>query len=112
MQAISTERPAYLINYEHCVRNPNRHKGFGLPAGVDGKRRPAGYARMLRTMTMRDQSHSCLSSFPMRPSRRCVPSGIFMTVRRQIWGRFGFTDAFSETIIVRKTYLAIDEGQL
>jgi hypothetical protein len=68
-----------LINYEHCVRNPNRHKGFGPSCwGLTASDDPAGYAAHPRTTIMASSPprRRC-RAFPMRRSRRCARFAIF-----------------------------------
>jgi hypothetical protein len=105
-----------LINYEHCVRNPNGHKGFG-PAcwGLTASDDPAGYAAHAP-----DNDNgviaptAALSSFPYAPEQAMRALRHFYDVLGdRTWGRFGFTDAFSETHDwYAKTYLAIDQGPI
>jgi len=105
-----------LINYEHCVRNPNGHKGFGPSCwGLTASDDPEGYAAHVP-----DNDNgvitptAALSSFPYAPEQAMRALRHFYdVVGDRIWGRFGFTDAFSETHDwYAKTYLAIDEGPI
>ena len=105
-----------LINYEHCVRNPNRHKGFGPSCwGLTASDDPAGYAAHAPDNDNGVISPTAaLSSFPYAPEQAMRALRHFHdSLGDRIWGRFGFTDAFSETHDwYAKTYLAIDEGPI
>jgi hypothetical protein len=105
-----------LINYEHCVRNPNHHKGFGPSCwGLTASDGPAGYAAHAPDNdTGVISPTAALSSFPYAPEQAMRALRHFHdNLGDKIWGRFGFTDAFSETHDwYAKTYLAIDEGPI
>lgn len=105
-----------LINYEHCVRNPNRHKGFGPSCwGLTASGDPAGYAAHAPDHDNGVISPTAaLSSFPYTPEQAMRALRHFHDrLGDRIWGRFGFTDAFSESHDwYAKTYLAIDEGPI
>ncbi len=105
-----------LINYEHCVRNPHGHKGYGASAwGLTASDDPSGY-----------RAHSpahdngviaptaALSSFPYAPEQAMRALRHFHEdLGPRIWGRYGFVDAFSETHGWRaESYLAIDQGPI
>lgn len=105
-----------LINYEHCVRNPHGHKGYGSDAwGLTACDDPAGYAA-------HSPAHdngviaptAALSSFPYAPEQAMRALRHFHDdLGAEIWGRFGFVDAFSETHGWRaESYLAIDQGPI
>jgi hypothetical protein len=105
-----------LINYEHCVRNPHGHKGYGSDAwGLTACYDPAGYAA-------HSPAHdngviaptAALSSFPYAPEQAMRALRHFHDdLGAKIWGRFGFVDAFSETHGWRaESYLAIDQGPI
>ncbi len=105
-----------LINYEHCVRNPNGHKGYGPSCwGLTASDDPAGYAAHAPDNDNGVISPTAaLSSFPYAPEQAMRALRHFHDVLgKKIWGRFGFTDAFSETHDwYAKTYLAIDQGPI
>jgi hypothetical protein len=105
-----------LINYEHCVRNPHGHRGYGPSCwGLTASDDPAGYAAHAPD---RDNGvispTAALSSFPYAPEQAMRALRYFHEViGEKIWGRFGFTDAFSESQDwYAKTYLAIDQGPI
>ena len=105
-----------LINYEHCVRNPNRHKGFGSSCwGLTASDDPEGYrAHAPDNDDGVIAPTAALSSFPYAPEPAMRALRHFYDVLGdRIWGRFGFTDAFSETHDwYASTYLAIDQGPI
>jgi hypothetical protein len=105
-----------LINYEHCVRNPNRHKGFGPSCwGLTASDDPDGYrAHAPDNDNGVIAPTAALSSFPYAPEQAMRALRYFYDVLGdRIWGRFGFTDAFSETHDwYASTYLAIDQGPI
>jgi hypothetical protein len=103
-----------LVNYEHCVRNPHGHKGFGPDCwGLTASDDPEGYAAHAPDNDNGVISPTAaLSSFPYAPEQAMRALRYFYTVLgEKIWGRFGFTDAFSESQgWYAKSYLAIDQG--
>ncbi|SFK12189.1 glucoamylase family protein [Methylocapsa palsarum] len=105
-----------LINYEHCVRNPHRHKGFGPSCwGLTASDDPSGYAAHAPDNDNGVISPTAaLSSFPYAPEQAMRALRYFHdNLGEKIWGRFGFTDAFSESADwYAKTYLAIDQGPI
>jgi hypothetical protein len=105
-----------LINHEHCVRNPHGHKGFGPNCwGLTASDDPGGYAAHAPDNDNGVISPTAaLSSFPYAPEQAMRALRYFYDViGTRIWGRFGFTDAFSESREwYAKTYLAIDQGPI
>ena len=105
-----------LINYEHCVRNPHGHKGYGPSCwGLTASDDPAGYAAHAPDNDNGVISPTAaLSSFPYAPDQAMRALRYFHeVVGGKIWGRYGFTDAFSESRNwCAKTYLAIDQGPI
>jgi hypothetical protein len=105
-----------LINHEHCVRNPRGHKGFGPTCwGLTASDDPEGYAGHAPDNDNGVISPTAaLSSFPYAPEQAMRALRYFYDVLgSKIWGRFGFTDAFSESSEwYAKTYLAIDQGPI
>jgi hypothetical protein len=103
-----------MINAEHCRRNPGGYVGYdegcwGLTACDD----PDGY----RPHSPDDDNGvvapaAALSSFPYAPdaSLRALRR-FYEKLGERLWGRFGFTDSFSENAgWFSKTYLAINQG--
>ncbi|HXW72080.1 MAG TPA: glucoamylase family protein [Methylocella sp.] len=105
-----------LINYEHCVRNPHRHRGYGPSCwGLTASDDPSGYAAHAPDNdTGVISPTAALASFPYAPEQAMRALRYFYeSVGEKIWGRFGFTDAFSETHDwYAKSYLAIDQGPI
>ncbi len=104
------------INYAHCLRNPHGHKGYG-PAcwGLTASDDPSGYAAHSPTNdTSVIAPTAALSSFPYAPVEAMQALRHFYEdLGDKIWGRFGFTDAFSETQDwTAESYLAIDQGPI
>lgn len=104
------------INYEHCVRNPYGHKGYGPSCwGLTASDDPDGYvAHAPDNDTGVITPAAALASFPYAPEPAMRALRHFYEVHgERIFGRFGFTDAFSETRgWVAETYLAIDQGPI
>ena len=105
-----------LINYEHCVENPLGHKGYG-PAcwGLTASDEPGGYSAHSPTNdTGVITPTAALSSFPYAPDQAMAALRHFHDeLGDRIWGRFGFSDAFSlEHEWYAQTYLAIDQGPI
>ncbi|QBR71678.1 beta-glucosidase [Beijerinckiaceae bacterium] len=105
-----------LINYEHCVRNPNHYKGYGPSCwGLTASDDPSGYSAHAPDNDDGVISPTAaLSSFPYAPKQAMRAMRHFYEVLGdRIWGRFGFTDAFSESDNwYAKSYLAIDQGPI
>ena len=103
-----------LINYEHCVRNPHGHKGYGPSCwGLTASDDPDGYAAHAPDNDNGVISPTAaLASFPYAPEQAMRALHYFYdALGGKIWGRFGFTDAFSEERgWYAKSYLAIDQG--
>lgn len=126
------------INIEHCVRNPGNHKGYGPSCwGLTASDDPGGYYvhapgddKCARACGSGHVSVQCckrhapdedngviaptaaLSSFPYAPEAALRAMRHFYDkLGDRLWGRFGFTDAFSEDADwFSHTYLAIDQG--
>lgn len=105
-----------LINYEHCVRNPGGHAGYGPDCwGLTASDDPDGYdahapARDNGTIS----PTAALSSFVYAPEQAMRALRHFHDdLGDRIWGRFGFVDAFNERRgWVADTFLAIDQGPI
>lgn len=105
-----------LINYEHCVRNPLGHKGYGPDCwGLTASDEPGGYSAHapdndngVITPT------AALSSFPYAPEQSMAALRHFYEdLGDRIWGRYGFCDAFDEgRDWWAQTYLAVDQGPI
>jgi len=105
-----------MINYEHCVRNPGSHRGYGPSCwGITSSDGPAGYyAHAPDDDKGVIAPTAALSSFPYAPEAAFRALRHFYDVLGdRIWGRFGFADAFSEDAgWVARDYLAIDQGPI
>lgn len=104
------------INYAHCLRNPNGHKGYGPSSwGLTASDDPSGYvAHAPDNDTGVISPTAALSSFPYAPveAMRALRH-FYEDLGDRIWGRFGFTDAFCEARDwTAGTYLAIDQGPI
>lgn len=104
------------INYEHCVRNPKGHKGYGPSCwGLTASDDPFGYAAHAPDHDNGVISPTAaLASFPYAPDEAMRALRYFHDhLGDKIWSRFGFTDAFSETHDwYARTHLAIDQGPI
>jgi hypothetical protein len=104
------------INYEHCVRNPHGHVGYGSDCwGLTSSHGPNGYVahapdRDIGVIT----PSAALSSFPYAPAEAMRALRNFLSKpHHRIWGRFGFVDAFCESRNwYARTYLAINQGPI
>jgi hypothetical protein len=105
-----------LINYEHCVRNPNKFKGYGPDCwGLTASDNPTGYSANAPDSDIGVISPTAaLSAMPYAPeqSMRALRH-FYEKLGDRIWDRFGFVDAFSEQAgWAADTYLAIDQGPI
>jgi hypothetical protein len=104
------------INYEHCVRNPHGHKGYGSDCwGLTSSHGPRGYVAHAPDKDIGVITPSAaLSSFPYLPLEAMRALRYFLVKPRNlIWGRFGFVDAFCENSNwYARTYLAINQGPI
>ena len=105
-----------LINREHCIRNPNNYKGYGVDCwGLTASDSYVGYAAHSPTEDLGVISPTAaLSSFPYTPQYSMQAlRHFYVDLGDKIWGEYGFTDAFSES---KNWYansdLAIDEGPI
>ncbi|MBX6320728.1 MAG: beta-glucosidase [Rhodospirillaceae bacterium] len=105
-----------LINHRHCARNPHGWKGYGPRCwGLTASDSEGGYVdhsptddRGVITPT------AALSSFPYAPQLAMGALRHFYHDRGEdIWGEYGFVDAFSPHTGWRaRSYLAIDQGPI
>jgi hypothetical protein len=105
-----------LINYQHCVLNPNRFKGYGENCwGLTASDSYDGYSAHSPANDLGTISPTAaLSSFPYTPeySMKALKH-FYYDLGNQIWGEYGFTDAFNESKgWYAKSWLAIDEGPI
>jgi hypothetical protein len=105
-----------LINYEHCVRNPQHYLGYGRDCwgltACDGDRGYLPHAP--------DQDRgviaptAALSSMPYTPDESMKAlKHFYYDLGSSIWGEYGFADAFNQTTgWVASDHLAIDQGPI
>jgi hypothetical protein len=103
-----------LINYEHCLRNPGKFKGYGADCwGLTSSDDPSGYRGHAPDRDAGVISPTAaLASFPYAPEQSMRALRHFChRLGDRIWGEYGFVDAFSETHDwYASSYLAIDQG--
>ena len=109
-----------LINYQWCVNNPKKYKGYGtnnwgLTASYS-KDFYAAHAPNIENDLGVITPSAALSSFPYTPAQSMAAMKNWFTnkdLKEKIWGPFGFYDAFSETYNwYAPKYLAIDQGPI
>lgn len=107
-----------LINYQWCVDNPNKFKGYGSNNwGLTSSYSVKGYAGHAPT-TKRDlgviSPTAALSSFPYTPDQSMAAMKYwYNNMKEKLWGPYGFYDAFSEQDNwYLPHYLAIDQGPI
>jgi hypothetical protein len=107
-----------LNNYQWCVDNPKKFKGYGTHNwGLTASYSVKGYDAHAPTME-RDlgviSPTAALSSFPYTPTQSMAAMKHWYTdLKDKLWGPYGFYDAFSETDNWFKPhYLAIDQGPI
>ena len=105
-----------LINYEHCVRNPAGHRGYGEACwGLTAGDNVHGYA-------MHAPSHdvgavapnAALASFPYAPEQSLRALRYFASeLADRIWGDCGFTSAFNQSEAWHsREWVGIDQGPI
>lgn len=107
-----------LINYQWCVDNPKKFKGYGQDNwGLTSSYSVNGYAGHAPTM-QRDlgviSPTAALSSFPYTPQQSMAAmKHWYNNMKEKLWGPYGFYDAFSEEYNwFLPHYLAIDQGPI
>jgi hypothetical protein len=104
-----------LINYEHCVRNPNGFKGYGPGCwGLTASEGDKGYSayapdddRGVIAPT------AALASFPYTPEQSAAALRHFSSLGDKLWGKYGFVDALNPSNgWYSDEYLAIDQGPI
>ncbi|GAC1383455.1 MAG: glucoamylase family protein [Ginsengibacter sp.] len=103
-----------LINHDYCVDNPKKYKGYGPDCwGLTSSDNAHGYSGHSPTNDLGVISPTAaLSAFPYDPvaSMKALKN-FYYNLGNQIWGKYGFTDAFNQTENwFGKSYLAIDQG--
>ena len=107
-----------LINYQWCVNNPKKFKGYsennwGLTASYSTDFYSAHAPNMENDLGVISPT-AALSSFPYTPDKSMAAMKYwYANMKDKIWGEFGFYDAFSEQQNwFGKKYLAIDQGPI
>jgi len=104
------------INYEHCVANAGKFKGYGAQCwGLTASDDPDGYSAHAPDNDNGTISPTAaLSSLPYAPQEVMRALRYFLSEQGgRIWGRYGFVDAFCEhRNWFANTFLAIDQGPI
>jgi hypothetical protein len=105
-----------LINYNHCVVNPNKFKGYGKNCwGLTASDNHEGYNAHSPDNDLGVISPTAaLSAFPYTPKESMAALRHFYFDKgKDIWGEYGFVDAFNESKNwTAQSYLAIDQGPI
>ena len=105
-----------MINYQHCVANPQGFKGYGENCwGLTASYSVNGYNAHMPSNDLGVISPTAaLSSFPYTPEQSMRAARYFYeNLGEKLMGRYGFYDAFSETENwFPPHYLAIDQGPI
>ena len=105
-----------LINREHCIRNPNKYKGYGEKCwGLTASDNHKGYGAHSPTEDLGVISPTAaLSSFPYTPEHSMnAMRHFYENLGSKIWTQYGFADAFNETENwYADSHLAIDQGPI
>jgi hypothetical protein len=105
-----------LINWEHCIRNPNKFKGYGAECwGLTASDTYKGYAAHSPTEDLGTISPTAaLSAFPYTPQYSMQAlKHFYYNLGDKIWSEYGFIDAFNETKDwYAQSHLAIDQGPI
>jgi hypothetical protein len=109
-------RNQVLIDYEYCVENPKKFKGYGPDCwGLTASYSVKGYNAHMPSNDLGVISPTAaLSSFPYTPEESMHAARYFYNkLGDKLWGPYGFYDAFSETENwFPQRYLAIDQGPI
>ena len=105
-----------LIHYDHAIANPNHFKGYhknswGFTASYSVK----GYAAHMPSEDKGVISPTAaLSSYPYTPKESMqMIRYLYDHKKEQLWGEFGFYDAYSDTDEwYPKRYIGIDQGPI
>ncbi len=105
-----------LIDYLHCVENPNNYKGYGENCwGLSASYSVKGYSAHSPASDLGVISPTAaLSSFPYTPDESLRAARFFYdSLGTRLLGPYGFYDAFSlEYDWFPQRYLAIDQGPI
>ncbi|GJM31580.1 MAG: hypothetical protein DHS20C18_05810 [Saprospiraceae bacterium] len=105
-----------LIDQKYCIENPHGYKGYGADCwGLTSSYSLKGYSSHKPEKDLGVIAPTAaLSSFPYAPEQCMEVARHFYTdMADQLWGPYGFYDAFSEQENwFPKKYLAIDQGPI
>ena len=105
-----------LINYRHCVENPNGYEGYSEYCwGLTASDNHTGYSAHSPTNDLGVITPTAaLSAFPYTPEKSMQALRYFYEeLGDRIWGPYGFYDAFSiHHDWYADNYLAIDQGPI
>ncbi|MBK5945110.1 beta-glucosidase [Rhodobacter veldkampii DSM 11550] len=104
-----------LINRAHCIANPQGHAGYGPDCwGLTASDTPGGYTAHspLNDLGVITPT-AALSAMPYVPDLSLRALRHLLTNHPQVWGEWGFRDAFCPgTGWVAEATLAIDQGPI
>ena len=107
-----------LINRAYCIDNPGRHTGYSeLVWGLTSSDDPWGYSAH-EPQTGRDNGTitptAAISAMPYVPEESIATlKHFYFTYGPDLWGEFGFRDAFNlDENWFATSYLAIDQGTI
>jgi hypothetical protein len=105
-----------LVNYDYCVENPKKFKGYGPNSwGLTASYSVTGYSGHSPTNDLGVITPTAaLSSYPYTPKESMkMIRHLYEDLGDKVWGEFGFYDAYSETANwYPKRYLGIDQGPI
>jgi len=105
-----------LINHAYCVDNPRKFKGYGDNCwGLTASDNFEGYSAHAPNNDLGVITPTAaLSAFPYAPEYAMKAlKHFYFDLGDKIWGKYGFTDAFSQTHNwYADNYLAIDQGPI
>ena len=106
-----------LINYQWCVDNPKKYKGYGQNSwGLTASYSTNGYAGHAPGENDRGviSPTAALSSFPYTPEQSMAALRYWYRYKKnELYGPYGFYDAFSDHLKwYPQRYLAIDQGPI
>lgn len=105
-----------LVNYDYCVANPKKYKGYGPNSwGLTASYSVSGYSGHSPTNDLGVITPTAaLSSYPYTPKESMkMIRHLYENLGDKVWGEFGFYDAYSETANwFPKRYLGIDQGPI
>ncbi len=105
-----------LINYNHCVSNPQQQSGYSnLCWGLTASDIEGGYTASSPTNDLGFIAPTAaLSSMPYTPTESMNALKFFYyKLGDKLWGQYGFVDAFSlKSPWFADSYLAIDQGPI